>query len=124
MSNSAGGEFSKIPIPLITPPALHDIFVLLNLVEAVNVAVRCLAPSGVRVFGEIFTSPPDNPSQERVTIAPLGTVQVNITVECRLTFIETGYSENTASFPVVEWMVRVCSTGHESQVTENSSSYL
>ena len=121
MSNSAGGEFSKIPVPLITPPALHDIFVLLNPAEAVNVAVTCLTPSGVRVFGEISTSAPDSPFQERVTIAPLGTVQGNITVECRLTFIETGYSENTASFPVVD---RVCSTSHESQVTENSSSYL
>ena len=107
MSNSAGGEFTKTPVPLITPPALHDIFVLLNLAEAVSVAVRCLAPSGVRVFGEIFTSSPDNPFQVRATIAPLGTVQVNVTVESRLTFLETGYSENTASFPVVEWMVRV-----------------
>ena len=68
-----------------------------------NVAVTCLAPSGVRVFGETSTSAADNPFQERVTVAPSGTVHVNITVECRLTFIETGYSENTASFPVVEW---------------------
>ena len=116
MSNSSGGEFSKTPIPLITPPALHDIFVSLNLAEAMNVAVSCLTPSGVRVFGEIFTSPPDNPFQERVTPAPLGTVQVNITVECRLNFLETGYSENTASFPVVECQslfkhrLRVCSS--------------
>ena len=66
MSNSAGGEFSKTPIPLISPPALHDIFVLLNLAEAVSVAVSCLTPSGVRVFGEICTSPPDNPFQHNV----------------------------------------------------------
>ena len=84
--------------------------------SAVSVAVRCLAPSGVRVFGEMFTSPPDNPLKERVTIAPLGTVQVNITVECRLTFLETGYSE------IILCIVdRVCSTSHESQVTENSA---
>ena len=83
---------------------MHDIFVLLNLVEAVNVAIIILTPSDERVLDEKITSPPDNPIQLRITDAPLGTAQVNSTVDCRLTFLATGNSENTASFPVAEWI--------------------
>ena len=98
-NSSAGGLVSNTPIPLITPPALHDISVLLNLIVAVKFAEIHCTPSVDKPPLESI-SLPDTPFQEREIFVPLGTAHVTETFDPNVMFIEAGNSENTALLPV------------------------